>query len=113
MFTNTVRNISVLICTIIFFTKMMISVTPIFSNSLDQDTILQVVLQLEIENTNNTAQTQGEEVQDPLTKYFNNHTFSFAFTGISDAIEKPSHYLHDVDLIIAFHPSVPTPPPNS
>lgn len=112
MFSKALRNISVLICGLIFFMKVLISITPIFSDSLDQDTILQVVLQLEIENNNNTSQNVGEEVQDSLTKYFHHHSYSFVFSPIMEKLSNTSNYLDDVDIIIAFHPSVPTPPPN-
>jgi len=112
MFNKRIRTISAIICSIIFFTKMMISVTPIFSSSLDQNTILQVVLQLEIENNSNNANAQLEDHHDNLTKYFNNNADLIYFTNIFKIIEKKHNYDFDEKVIIAFHPSVPTPPPN-
>lgn len=109
MFNKKIRNIAAILCALIFFVKMSISITPIFSSLLDQNTILQIVLQLEIEN-NNGAHSDSNESG---SKFFNAKTEESNFLAIiTDNHGKQKHYLKNEKCIRAFHPSVPTPPPN-
>jgi hypothetical protein len=109
MFNKKIRNIAALLCALIFFTKMSISITPIFSSLLDQNTILQIVLQLEIENNNGAHNDHNESG----SKFFNAKTEESYFLAIiTDNHGKQRHYLKNEKSIRAFHPSVPTPPPN-
>jgi hypothetical protein len=111
MFSINHRKISAFICFFIFFTKMVISATPIFSTDVDKNHILQVVLQLEIEN-NAKGKAQGEDLQDSGTKYFGNSTEIDLFTCPEITFDTyPFFYWNERD-IRSFHPSVPTPPPN-
>ncbi|OOG17679.1 hypothetical protein BWD42_14580 [Sphingobacterium sp. CZ-UAM] len=89
---------------------MAISISPIFSNSLDQNTILQIVLQIEIEN-NNGASTDTLET---ASKFFNTKSDDpIVFeTIIVENQGKQKNYLKNEKSILAFHPTVPTPPPN-
>ncbi|AIM38856.1 hypothetical protein ACFX5U_19365 [Sphingobacterium sp. SG20118] len=88
---------------------MSISITPLFSSLIDQHTILQIVLQLEIEN-NNGAHSDHSETG---SKFFNSKVEDTYFWAIiTDNHGKQKHYLKNEKSIRAFHPSVPTPPPN-
>lgn len=104
------RFVAAFLCAIIFFTKMAISISPIFSNSLDQSTILQVVLQLEIENNNGAS----NDTLETASKFFNTKTEEpIVFeTIIVENQGKQKNYLKNEKSILAFHPTVPTPPPN-
>jgi len=105
------RKIAAWICGFIFFTKMLISAMPIVSSAMNQSTILQVILQLEIKNNTNSA-TQGEEVHDVLSKYFaDNHQYVIFSNPFLILEEKPQYLKNEKD-ICGFHPEVPTPPPN-
>lgn len=91
---------------------MLISATPIFSSMIDKGTILQVVMQLEIETTSK-GNTQNEDLHDSGTKFFN--TTSSEYPPYLKGVEnnsKQKHYLKNEISICAFHPAVPTPPPN-
>ncbi|UIR56138.1 hypothetical protein LZQ00_17990 [Sphingobacterium sp. SRCM116780] len=110
MFNKKTRNIAALLCAFIFFTKMSISITPIFSSLLDQHTILQIVLQLEIENNNGAH----SDFSESGSKFFNTKAEEpYTLAIITDnSHAKQRHYLKNEKSIQAFHPSVPTPPPN-
>ena len=101
------------ICFAIFLMKMLISATPMFVDVLDKGTILQVVLQLEIENTAK-ANNLCEDIHETGSKYFSSNTSDYLFfCSLVENSGKQTHYLKNERLIQAFHPSVPTPPPNS
>jgi len=109
---NKRQIIAAKICFAIFFVKMLISATPIFVDVLDQGTILQVVLQLEIENTAK-GNNPTEDLHETGSKFFSNETSDYlTFCPIAENQGKQKHYLKNEKLIYAFHPSVPTPPPN-
>lgn len=100
------------ICFAIFLIKMVISATPIFVDVLDQGTILQVVLQLEIENTAK-GNYPSEDLHEGGSKFFsNNNDEFFSFGPLVGNLNELKHYLKNERLIDAFHPLVPTPPPN-
>lgn len=100
------------ICFAVFLIKMLISATPMFVDILDQGTILQVVLQLEIENTAK-GNYPSEDLHEGGTKFVNtNNTDFFSFGPAIENLGDQRHYLKNERLIDAFHPTVPTPPPN-
>lgn len=100
------------LCFAIFLMKMIISATPMFVDVLDKGTILQVVLQLEIENTSK-ASTACEDVHETGSKFFSASSSDYLFfCPLMENSGKQQHYLRNEKLIQAFHPSVPTPPPN-
>lgn len=110
MFNNKIRIFAATLCAFIFFVKMSISVTPIFSNILDKNTIFQVVLQLEIENNNGAH----GDLQEISSKFFNTKSEEPFFLNetVVENNGKQKHYLKNEKSIQAFHPTVPTPPPN-
>lgn len=110
MLSKKFRFIGAFVCAIIFLTKMTISISPIFSDSLDQSTILQIVLQLEIENNNGA----GSDNIETASKFFNSRNEDlFVFESFSlENFGKQKDYLKNEKSIKAYHPSVPTPPPN-
>ena len=100
------------LCFAIFLMKMLISATPMFVDVLDKGTILQVVLQLEIEN-NSKGSGVCEDLHETTSKFFNSSTSDYLFfCSLAENSGKQKHYLKNEKLIQAFHPSVPTPPPN-
>ncbi|VTQ05975.1 Uncharacterised protein [Sphingobacterium daejeonense] len=70
IFTKAYRILAAKLCFFIFFTKMLISVTPMFVDVLDQGTVLQVVMQLEIENTAKGANSNNEDLHETGIKIF-------------------------------------------
>jgi len=92
--------------------KMLISATPIFVDALDKGTILQIVLQLEIENTTSGNNT-SEDLHEANGKLFANTSDYLLFSPIVDNMGKEKRYLKNERLISVFHPSVPPPPPNA
>ncbi|WP_052072339.1 hypothetical protein [Sphingobacterium deserti] len=92
--------------------KMLITATPMFVDVLDKGTILQVVLQLEIENTSK-GNSACEDLHETASKFFNASAFDhlFFYSSVKET-GRQKHYLKNEKLIQAFHPSVPTPPPN-
>lgn len=91
---------------------MLISATPIFVDVLDKGTVLQVVLQLEIENTAK-GNNPSEDLHEAGSKFFSNSsTHHYAFHPSLENTAKERHYLLNEKLFAAFHPAVPTPPPN-
>ncbi|MFD1769459.1 hypothetical protein [Sphingobacterium suaedae] len=100
------------ICFAIFVIKMLISATPMFVDVLDKGTILQIVLQLEIENTAK-GNNPSEDLHETGSKFFSSLSSDYlSFCPIVENLGKARHYLKNERLIEAFHPSVPTPPPN-
>ena len=111
MISKKTRVIAAKLCFTIFMVKMLISATPMFVNILDQGTILQVVLQLEIENTakgNNTS----EDLHEGAAKLFTTTSDYLLFCPVTENLGKERHYLKNERLFSLFHPSVPPPPPN-
>ena len=111
MSTQVTRKIFAKLFFAIFFAKMFISTAPIFIQQFDRDTLLQVVMQLEIESHSSKGADQTKET---LTKGewlsgFNKFTFSRPLINL-----ELIRYAQLRDFPIqAFYPSVPTPPPNS
>lgn len=112
MLTKITHIVAAKVCFAIFVMKMLISATPMFVDVLDKGTILQVVLQLEIENTAN-GNSVCEDIHETSAKYFNTALSDYLFfCSLAENSGKQTHYLKNERLIQAFHPSVPTPPPN-
>jgi len=95
----------------IFFAKMFISTAPIFTQGFDRDTLLQVVLQLEIEN-NNGKSGLGDQVKDIFAKDYPKSTVLYSLQPPAHLIVHSNFIDDDARHIPAFYPSVPTPPPN-
>lgn len=92
---------------------MLISATPMFVNVIDKDTMLQVVLQLEIENTSQNGNAGLEDLHENGVKIFNPATLDFVnFALMMESVKKERHYHKNEKGIHAFDAKVPTPPPN-
>ncbi|MDM1050469.1 hypothetical protein [Sphingobacterium sp. UBA6645] len=113
-FSKTQRIIAAKLCFFIFFTKMLISMTPIFVDVLDRGTVLQVVMQLEIENTAKGNNSNNEDLHEHSIKIFKPDAMDFlSFNPTVENTGRTKHYLKNERTICAFHPRVPTPPPNA
>ena len=93
---------------------MLISATPMFVDILDKGTILQVVMQLEIElMSNGSNNTNNEDLHGHGVKIFKPEAIDYiAFNPTVENNAKTRNYLKDEKSLCSFHPSVPTPPPN-
>lgn len=112
MFNKTKRIIAAKLCFFVFFTKMLISSTPMFVNVLDQGTVLQVVMQLEIELGAKTTNTNNEDLHEHGVKIFKPDAIDLSFNPRVENSGKQRSYLRNEKSICSFHPRVPTPPPN-
>ncbi len=114
MFSKVQRIVSAKICFFVFVTKMLISATPMFVDVLHKGTILQVIMQLEIELiSNNTNSTTNEDLHEHGVKIFKPDAIDYI--GFNPTIEnnaRTRNYLKNEKDICSFHPTVPTPPPN-
>ena len=94
----------------VFFTKMAISVMPLFS-FLDSKIAIAVIMQLEHENKTDKADPDKDAVKEK--KSFDEHTF--AYFEYSPVQLNETNELHNQEkslLVRPYHPIVPTPPPN-
>ena len=90
--------------------KILISCSPFFSNHVDKETFIQVVLQLEIENNNGSG--SGDQAKDFAKDYPQSATH---------LAHLPPHELSNASTVVwddrrhipAYYPTVPTPPPNA
>lgn len=92
---------------------MLISATPMFVDVIDKETILQVVLQLEIETTSQNGNTGLEDLHEYGIKIFKPDSadfVNFALMMESNTLKKKHH--KNEKGIHTFDPKVPTPPPN-
>ncbi len=113
MFTKAYRILAAKLCFFIFFTKMLISITPMFVDVLDKGTVLQVVMQLEIENTAKGTNSNNEDLHETGIKIFRPGDIDFMlFNPTVENSAGIKHYLKNEKSICAYHASVPTPPPN-
>jgi len=103
------KNIS-MIFLFVFFTKMAISVTPLFS-FLDSKLAVAVIMQLEHECK---TDKDGLEKDAPTEKKsFDEHTIiSFEFRPLHLRETNVLQNLEGILLVHPYHPIVPTPPPN-
>lgn len=107
------RILAAKICFVVFFSKMLISATPMFVDVLDKGTILMVVLQVELELASNNSNSNNEDLHDHGGKIFHtDHTIYLSFNPTIENISKQKNYSRNEKLISFFNPRVPTPPPN-
>ena len=113
MFSRSQRIIAAKICFLVFVAKMLISGTPIFVDVLDKGTVLQVVMQLEIELISNNNTTANEDLHEHGVKIFKPDAIDYiGFNPTVENSSKTRNYLKNERCICSFHPKVPTPPPN-
>ncbi|WP_164111193.1 hypothetical protein [Sphingobacterium sp. xlx-96] len=113
MFSKAKRIISAKICFFVFFTKMLISASPMFIDILDKGTILQVVMQLEVELTAKGSNSNNEDLHEHSVKVFKPDAIDYlSFNPSIENNGKQRNYLRNEKDICSYHPSVPTPPPN-
>jgi len=89
----------------IFFAKMVIATAPIYINFSDNERIIEVIMQLELE-----GKSQGS--LDVVEKGIVFNNFLLRFNSPFTIATQQSFSLKNARDIIAFFPSVPTPPPN-
>lgn len=89
----------------IFVAKMVIATAPIYINFSDSERVIEVMMQLELEGK---AQGSLDVVEKGIV--FNN--FSLRFNNPFTIANQQLFCLKNARDIIAFFPSVPTPPPN-
>lgn len=112
MFNTAQRILAAKLCFFVFVAKMLISTTPIFINSLDKGTILQVVMQLEIEVGSN-SNSNNEDLHEHNIKIFKPDTIDYiTYNPTIENNGKAKNYEKNDKTICSYHPSVPTPPPN-
>lgn len=87
----------------IFASKMIISTAPIIVNFNDSEFIINVMMQLEVEGK---AQGAVDVKEIPVSNYI------LQFNDLATHLPQISFNLENERDIIAFFPSVPTPPPN-
>lgn len=96
---------------IIFFMKMLISITPLLGEHIDSKTINAVIMQLELENYSTKSTDQIKEL---LNKgEWLNGLYKFNFCLPTKVISFQHYARMKSSQIQAFYPSVLTPPPNS
>lgn len=101
------------ICFLIFALKMLMSATPIFVDVLDAGTVLQIVMQLEIENTAKGANANLEDLHESAIKVFKPDSIDYlGFNPTVESTGKIRHYLKNDRCFSAYIIAVPTPPPN-
>lgn len=113
MFDKTKRIIASKLCFFVFFSKMLISTTPMFIDILDKGTILQIVMQVELELQAKNTSTNNEDLHEHGVKVFKPDAMNLAFNPTVESISQQKNYLKNEKSICSFHPEVPTPPPNA
>ena len=94
----------------IFLVKMSISLAPLFSN-IDSKTAAAVIMQLEQETKGDKDDLSKDSLKEK--KVFDDHLL-FSFEQEHYSIEQTVLYKLEKSLYIqAYHPTVPTPPPNA
>ena|SRR5690606_3463544 len=113
LFTKSYKILAAKLCFFFFFTKMLISVTPMFVDILDSGTVLQVVMQLEIETSSKNPNSNNEDLHETGIKIFKPDAIDYiAYNPTIENNGSVKHYLKNEKSICFFHASVPTPPPN-
>jgi hypothetical protein len=103
------KNIS-MIFLFVFFTKMVISVMPLFS-FLDSKIAAAVIMQLEHENKTDKDDLEKDAAKEK--KSFDEHTIAaFEFRPMRLHESNTLNNLEKTLLVQPYHPIVPTPPPN-
>lgn len=112
LFSKAQRKAAAIICFFIFMIKMLISASPMFVDVLDKGTVLQVVMQLEIELGSNTN-SNNEDLHEHGVKIFKPDAIDFiSYNPLLEDLVKIRRIEKNDKLIHSFHPEVPTPPPN-
>lgn len=113
LFSDAWRIKSAKICFLIFALKMLMSATPMFIDVLDPGTVLQIVMQLEIENTAKGTNTNNEDLHESAIKIFKPDSIDYlSFNPTVENSGRIKHYLKNDRCFSPFSPTVPTPPPN-
>ncbi|MBD1429512.1 hypothetical protein [Sphingobacterium litopenaei] len=112
MFNKAKRIIAAKLCFFVFFSKMLISATPMFIDVLDKGTVLQIVMQLELETGAKNTNSNNEDLHEHGVKIFKPDAIDLSFNPTVENSSKQRDYLKDEKSICSFHPRVPTPPPN-
>ena len=112
LFDKSKRIIAAKLCFFVFFSKMLIAATPMFVDVLDKGTILQVVMQLEIELGASNSNTTNEDLHEHGVKIFKPDALDLTFNPRIENLSSTTQYLRNEKSICSFHPRVPTPPPN-
>lgn len=113
IFGKTSRIILAKVCFLVFAIKMFVSATPVFVDTLDSSTILQIVLQLEIENTGKNTSTNSEDLHEHGIKIWKPDSTDFLPLALLTENElRRRAYLRDDKHRCLFDERVPTPPPN-
>ena len=111
MFIRKYRLLIVIAFLGIFFVKMMISGAPVFFAKIDKDVMKSVIMQLELEH-----ECDGDSGK--VTVKYVDYKFNFNFDPLYVPLVyhfniKNSLIDHFKRYVNPYHPSVPTPPPNS
>lgn len=83
-----------------------------FVDVLDKGTVLQIVMQVEIELGANNTTTNNEDLHEHGIKIFKPDAIDLCFNPAVENSGKQRNYLKNEKSICNFHPRVPTPPPN-
>lgn len=95
----------------IFFSKMVISITPLIADHIDSKIVNSVIMQLEIESHSSKG---VEQSKDSLNKgEWLSDIYKFNFSQPHSLIALNGYILMQDYHIQSFYPSIPTPPPNS
>lgn len=103
------RNFIVFLFVGIFTAKMIISISPAFTFSFDSEMMNSVIMQLEVEHSENDSGKSSTKLLDSklFCDTFNNFKLVDAKIIVNNSFIE--HFKRYVD---PFHPMVPTPPPN-
>jgi len=95
---------------LVFFTKMAISVMPLFS-FMDSKIAIAVIMQLEHENKTDKTDSEKDAIKEK--KLFDEHTFAyFEYRPVQLNELNELHNQEKSLLVRPYHPIIPTPPPN-
>ncbi|ADY50949.1 hypothetical protein Pedsa_0367 [Pseudopedobacter saltans DSM 12145] len=91
---------------LVFSTKMILSIAPLFVD-IDRTTVNAVILQLELENeTHETAKDGKAKKAADICSIFDLHLLRIELDI------KPKYHIKPRNYVKSFFPAVPTPPPN-
>ncbi len=91
---------------LVFVTKMVLSVAPLFV-ALDKATVNSIILQLELENE--TKETKDSSVKKVIDGNYIHDYDALKFSALDCNLK---YYVKPRNYINSFYPSVLTPPPN-
>lgn len=90
---------------------MVISTVPICSKDYDSQTIISVIMQLEIENQSNQP-GMSDMAKDIFSKYYTKTYTPSEFLAPICYLAFVNYIPEDARDLRSFYPTVPTPPPN-